>query len=71
MIQTLQYKGYEGAVEYSAEGHILHGPLLGIRDAIVYEGVNGDNLEAHFHAAVDEYLAFCVEEGKASDHPVP
>jgi predicted HicB family RNase H-like nuclease len=69
MSQTLQYKGYDGSVEYSAEDRILHGRLLGIRDAIVYEGTDVDSLESNFRDAVDEYLAFCSEEGKAPDQP--
>jgi predicted HicB family RNase H-like nuclease len=69
MSQTLQYKGYDGSVEYSAEDRILHGHLLGIRDAIVYEGADVDSLESNFRAAVDEYLAFCAEEGKVPDQP--
>jgi predicted HicB family RNase H-like nuclease len=69
MSQTLQYKGYDGSVEYSAEDRILHGSLLGIRDAIVYEGADVDGLESNFRAAVDEYLAFCAAEGKVPDQP--
>jgi len=69
MSQTLQYKGYDGSVAYSAEDRILHGQLLGIRDAIIYEGADVDSLEANFRAAVDEYLAFCAEEGKIPDQP--
>jgi predicted HicB family RNase H-like nuclease len=69
MSQTLQYKDYGGSVEYSAEDHLLHGKLLGIRDAIVYEGSDVDSLESNFRAAVDEYLAFCAEEGKTPDQP--
>lgn len=65
MSQTLQYKGYDGSVEYSAEERVLHGSLMGIRDAIAYEGVDVDSLESNFRAAVDEYLAFCEEEGKS------
>ena len=70
MSQTLQYKGYDGFVEYSMEDRVLHGSLLNIRDAIVYEGADVDCLELSFHAAVDEYLAFCKEEGKTPDRPV-
>ena len=55
MSQTLQYKGYDGSVEYSAEDRVLHGKLLGIRDAIVYEGSDVDS--------------FCAEEGKIPDQP--
>lgn len=69
MSQTLEYKGYDGSVEYSAEDRVLHGALLGIRDAIVYEGVDVDSLETNFRSAVDEYLAFCAEEGEAPDQP--
>jgi predicted HicB family RNase H-like nuclease len=69
MSQTLQYKGYDGSVEYSAEDRILHGSLLGIRDSVVYEGVDVDSLESNFRAAVDEYLAFCTAEGKTPDQP--
>jgi predicted HicB family RNase H-like nuclease len=69
MSQTLQYKGYDGSVEYSAEDRVLHGSLLGIRDAIIYEGVDVDSLESNFRAAVDEYLAFCAAEGKVPDQP--
>jgi predicted HicB family RNase H-like nuclease len=69
MSETLQYKGYDGSVEYSAEDRVLHGSLLGIRDAVVYEGADVDGLESNFRAAVDEYLAFCAEEGKVPDMP--
>ena len=69
MSQTLKYKSYDGSVEYSAEDRVLHGYLLGIRDAITYEGVDVDSLEANFRAAVDEYLAFCAAEGKTPDQP--
>jgi predicted HicB family RNase H-like nuclease len=67
MSQTFHYKGYDGSVEYSAEDRVLHGSLLGIRDAVVYEGRDVDGLESNFRAAVDEYLAFCAAEGKTPD----
>jgi predicted HicB family RNase H-like nuclease len=47
----------------------LHGKLLGIRDAIVYEVSDVDSMESNFRAAVDGYLAFCAEEGKTPDQP--
>jgi predicted HicB family RNase H-like nuclease len=31
MSQTLQHKGYDGSVLYSAEDKMLHGRVLGIR----------------------------------------
>ncbi len=69
MSQTLQYKGYDGSVLFSAEDRLLHGTLLGIRDLVSYEGTDVDTLEANFRGAVDEYLAFCVAEGKRPNTP--
>ncbi len=69
MSQTLQYKGYDGSVLYSAEDRTLHGRVVGIRDAVTYEGRNVSSLERNFKAAVDEYLNFCKEEGKTPDTP--
>ena len=69
MSQTLDYKGYNGSVLYSAEDRILHGRIVGIRDAVTYEGKNVSSLEKNFKAAVDEYLKFCVAEGKTPDTP--
>jgi predicted HicB family RNase H-like nuclease len=69
MSRTLEYKGYNGSVLYSAEDKLLHGRIVGIRDAISYEGKDVKGLEKNFKAAVDEYLRFCVEEGKKPDTP--
>lgn len=69
MSQTLQYKGYDGSVLYSAEDRLLHGRILGIRDMVSYEGIDVNSLEKNFKAAVSEYLAFCKAEGKTPDTP--
>ena len=69
MSQTIEYKGYSGSVLYSAEDRVLHGRIVGIRDAVVYEGTNVSSLERNFKASVDEYLKFCKVEGKTPDTP--
>lgn len=69
MNETLQYKGYNGSVLYSAEDRILHGRVVGIRDAVTYEGSDVKSLERNFKKAVEEYLRFCIEEGKTPDTP--
>jgi len=69
MSQTLQYKGYDGSVLYSAEDRLLHGRILGIRDMVSFEGTDVESLEGNFKAAVDEYLAFCIAENKTPDVP--
>src|SRR5664280_2078326 len=69
MSQTLQYRGYDGSVLYSAEDKTLHGRVLGIRDMISYGGMDVRSVEKNFRGAVDEYLAFCAAEGKTPDAP--
>jgi predicted HicB family RNase H-like nuclease len=69
MSQTLQYKGYDGSVLYSAEDKVLHGRILGIRDMVSFEGTNVKSLERNFKGAVDEYICFCHAEGKEPDAP--
>lgn len=69
MSDTMEYKGYTGSVEYSAEDNLLFGRLIGIRDRILFDGADVKTLQKHFHEAVDEYLAFCKAEGKTPDRP--
>jgi predicted HicB family RNase H-like nuclease len=69
MSQTLQYRGYDGSVLYSAEDKMLHGRVLGVRDMISYGGKDVRSLEKNFRDAIDEYLQFCKRRGKAPDTP--
>ena len=69
MSQTLTYKGYDGSVLYSAEEKLLHGKIVGIRDAVLYDGADIPELETNFRGAVDEYLEFCKAEGKTPNKP--
>jgi predicted HicB family RNase H-like nuclease len=69
MSDTMEYKGYTGTVEYSAEDNLLYGRLVGIRDRILFDGEDVKTLEKNFRGAVDEYLAFCEAEGKTPDKP--
>ena len=70
MSQTLQYKGYDGSVLYSAEDKMLHGRVAMIRDMVSYGGTDALSLEKNFRDAVDEYIAFCTAEGKTPDSGV-
>lgn len=69
MSKALEYRGYTSTVEFSAEDRCFHGRIAGIRDLVAYDGKTVDELEKNFHGAVDEYLAFCKEEGKTPDKP--
>lgn len=64
MSDTLEYKGFVGTVEYSAEDHCLYGKVLGTRDLIMYEGESILELEKDFQETIDEYIEDCKELGK-------
>ena len=63
MNNIMEYKGYNGTVNYSPDDNILFGKVIGIRSFISYEGQSVDELRADFEGAVDEYLEMCAEKG--------
>lgn len=67
MKNVLEYKGYAGSVEFSAEDKVFFGKLTGIRDVITFEGETVKELTKAFHDAVNDYLAMCKELGKEPD----
>lgn len=69
MSNRLCYKGYTALVEFDADSAMLCGSVAGVRDGIYFEGRDAAEIEAHFHSAVDDYLAFCKEKGKEPERP--
>ena len=61
MKNNLEYKGYIGSVEYSANDDILFGKVIGINGLISYEGDSIQSLKQDFEKAVDDYLDMCQE----------
>lgn len=68
-MKYLNYKGYNGSIEYSEEDELLYGKVLGINGLISYEGQTGKDLEADFKEAIDVYLANCNAKGKTPEKP--
>lgn len=67
MKNVLEYKGYTGSVDFSAEDKVFFGKLTGIRDVVTFEGETVKELMKAFHDAVNDYLAMCKELGKDPD----
>lgn len=63
----LEYKGYRAKVDYDVRTHSLFGKIEGISDLVTFESEYPMEIENEFHAAVDDYLAFCKEVGKEPD----
>lgn len=60
---VMEYKGYIGTVEYSADDNILFGKVIGINGLVSYEGDSISTLRGDFESAVDDYLETCREKG--------
>ena len=60
MADLLEYRGYHGTVQYSAEDGLLVGSVFGIRDSLNYHGRSIDEITQAFHSCVDGYLEMCA-----------
>jgi predicted HicB family RNase H-like nuclease len=68
-MNLLTYKGYTGQIEVDTEAGVLFGRVLAIRDVVTFEGDTVAEAVRAFGDSVDDYLAFCAEQGKAPDKP--
>ena len=59
MTDILQYKEYFASVHFSAEDEIFFGKIIGINDAVTFEGSTVNELKKGFQEAVEDYLATC------------
>ncbi|PTN09185.1 putative HicB family RNase H-like nuclease [Mangrovibacterium marinum] len=64
MKNVLEYKGFLGTVNYSADDRVFFGKVEGINDLVTFEGTTVDELEAAFKEMVDGHIEDCEREGK-------
>ncbi|KAF2333231.1 type II toxin-antitoxin system HicB family antitoxin [Flavobacterium daemonense] len=67
MKNYLEYKGYIGTVEFSAEDKVFFGKIHGINDVVTFEGTSVSELEKSFHEGVNDYLETCKMLNKIPD----
>lgn len=67
--KILEYKGFQGSVEFALEAGVLHGKILLIDDLVTYEADNITELNEAFKESVDDYLATCKELGLPPNKP--
>jgi len=70
MSNHIQYKGYTGTVEYTAEDDVLFGSVIGIRGLISYEGDSLITVKKDFMEAIDDYLEMCASKGIEPEKPM-
>ena len=62
-MNTMTYKGYLGSVAYSEKDNVFFGKIEGINGLVNFEGESVKELTEAFHEAVDDYLAYCKDQG--------
>ncbi len=62
-MNTLKYKDFIGSVAFSEADGVFFGKIEGIDGLVNFEGESVTELTEAFHEAVDDYLAYCKEEG--------
>lgn len=65
----LKYKGYTANIEYSSEDKVFLGKLANIKDVILFEGHNPEEIERAFKEAVEDYLESCRKLGDLPEKP--
>ena len=65
----MNYKGFVGSVEYDDENRVFTGTVINTRTVITFHGTSVDELEKEFRASVDDYLAWCREDGVEPEKP--
>ncbi|MCE2928863.1 MAG: type II toxin-antitoxin system HicB family antitoxin [Candidatus Caenarcaniphilales bacterium] len=69
MSNLIEYKGYYGSVNFSAEDKVFYGKLEFINSAIMFEGTDIKSLEKDFKNAVEDYLTLCQKKGIDPQRP--
>lgn len=67
----MEYKGYVAAVEYDDLVELLHGEVVnaGPYPVVTFEAVDVEGFKREFRASIDDYLAWCEEEGVEPQRP--
>ncbi len=67
----MEYRGYAASVEFDDSAGVLHGRVVtvGSYPVATFEAVGTCELRREFERSVDEYLAWCEEDGVEPSKP--
>jgi predicted HicB family RNase H-like nuclease len=68
-VSLITYKGYTARLTVEPESGIISGRVLDLRDVLYFEAETPREAVQAFHDTVDDYLAWCTEDGRAPDKP--
>ncbi len=64
LTNLLKYKDYYARLTFDPSADAFHGRVIGIQDVIDFYRRTPDELRDEFKNSVEEYLAWCAEEGE-------
>jgi predicted HicB family RNase H-like nuclease len=70
MAGFVKHKDYIGAIDIDVDAGCLYATAIGMRDVITAQGATVAELNTAFAESVEDYLAFCEEDGVAPEAPV-
>ena len=67
----MEYKGYIATVEYDDSVDLLHGEVVNAASypIVTFEAADLEGLKREFRISVDDYLAWCKEDGVKPEAP--
>ena len=65
----IEHKGYVGAFEFDPEIDAFHGTVINTNDVITFYGASVAELRKEMRKSIEEYLAFCREQGREPEKP--
>lgn len=68
-MNTLQYQDYIAHISYDPDIDRFMGRVINARDSITFYGKSTAELRREFKRSVDDYLAYCREEGLEPARP--
>ena len=65
----MNYKGYLANVEYDDDNKVFTGEVINTRTVITFHGTSVRELDREFHNSINDYLAWCKEDGIEPEKP--
>ena len=65
----IEYQGYVGVFDFEADSGSFRGTVVNTNDVITFHGSSVAELRAEMRRSVEEYLAFCREQGRPPEKP--
>ena len=67
----MEYKGYIATIEYDDSVEMLHGEVVNAAPypIVTFEAADVESLKREFRVSIDDYLAWCEEDGVEPRRP--